>query len=272
VNPRSEPLLWVQLIGLGAVPLELLLLLLLLAGGDPGPLPQLERLLTWGLGAAAPAVWLWRRPADLRSLLLIKGAMPQPTALQLRLASLQSQLVPRLLFALGVAGLLPLLNWLDGRAALASNFSPIQDGARLSSLLLAAMLLAVIVWQWQQLVQSAWLLSRTPAQLEAASDLEPERLSNERSNPGLPLLLLAPLSLEHPPTADGAQRAPLAEPMPEPGPEPGSDPEPATQPGADPEPATQAEPEPEVLTVPIAVEPEQAPEEAEGPDLDQEVD
>jgi hypothetical protein len=250
VNPRSEPLLWVQLIGLGALPLELLLLLLLLAGGDPGPLPQLERLLTWGLGAAAPAVWLWRRPADVRSLLLIKAAHPQPTALQRRMASLQSQLVPRLLFALGVAGLLPLLNWLDGRAALASNFSPVQDGARLSSLLLAAMLLAVIVWQWQQLVQSVWLLSRSPAQLEAAPALEPERLNNERSNPGLPLLLLAPLALEEPPTPNAPAPAPSVEPKPEPTPEP----------------------EPDGLTAPVAVEPEQAPEEPERPELDQEID
>ncbi|MEB3319686.1 MAG: low-complexity tail membrane protein, partial [Cyanobium sp.] len=43
MNPRSEPLLWLQLIALGAVPLELLLLLLLLAGADPGPFPWLER-------------------------------------------------------------------------------------------------------------------------------------------------------------------------------------------------------------------------------------
>jgi hypothetical protein len=252
VNPRSEPLLWVQLIGLGALPLELLLLLLLLAGGDPGPLPQLERLLTWGLGAAAPAVWLWRRPADVRSLLLIKAAQPQPTALQLRLASLQDQLGPRLLFALGVAGLLPLLSGLDGRAALASNFSPVQDGARLSSLLLSAMLLAVMVWQWQQLVQSVWLLSRKPAQLEAAPALEPERMNSERSNPGLPLLLLSPLSLEKPPTPAAPPRPPAVEP--------------------ESEPAAEAEAEADGLTAPVAVEPEQAPEEATRPELDQEID
>jgi hypothetical protein len=258
VNPRSEPLLWVQLVSLGALPLELLLLLLLLAGGDPGPLPQLERLLTWGLGAAGPAVWLWRRPADLRSLLLVKAAPSQATAQQLRLAALQTHLLPRLLFVLGVAGLLPLLGWLDGRAALASSFSPVQDGARLSSLLLAAMLLAVIVWQWQQLVQSAWLLSRSVAQLEAVPPLEAERLSSERSNPGLPLLLLAPLSLEQQARTAAPAGVSAVEASPEPEPEP--------------EPEMEPQPAPEDSGLPVAIEPEQAPEEAERPELDQQID
>ena len=264
MNPRSEPLLWVQLVSLGALPLELLLLLLLLAGGDPGPLPQLERLLTWGLGAAGPAVWLWRRPADLRSLLLVKAAPSQATAQQLRLAALQTHLLPRLLFVLGVAGLLPLLGWLDGRAALASSFSPVQDGARLSSLLLAAMLLAVIVWQWQQLVQSVWLLSRSVAQLEAVPPLEPERLSSERSNPGLPLLLLAPLSLEQQPRTAAPAGVSAIEASPEPEPEPEEEPEPEHEP--------EPQPAPEDSGLPVAVEPEQPPEEAERPELDQQID
>ncbi|MCX5941755.1 MAG: hypothetical protein NTU65_01305, partial [Cyanobacteria bacterium] len=51
-----EPLLWVQLLGLAAWPLEALGLLLLLAGGDPGPFPLVERLFCWGLGALLPAV------------------------------------------------------------------------------------------------------------------------------------------------------------------------------------------------------------------------
>ena len=257
MNPRSEPLLWVQLISLGALPLELLLLLLLLAGGDPGPLPQLEHLLTWGLGAAAPAVWLWRHPADLRSLLLIKAALPEPTAQQRRLAALQIQLVPRVLFVLGVAGLLPLLSWLDGRAALASNFSPIQDGARLSSLLLATLVLAVIVWQWQQLVQALWLLSRSPAQLESAPIEDPAKsLGGERSNPGLPLLLLGPLM----PETRSTPARPAAGPAPNPTVAPTTELE------------QEPDSEPEELVGPVAVEPEQPPKEAESPELDQEVD
>ena len=54
MTPRSEPLLWLQLIAVGVLPLEALLLLLLLAGSDPGPLPGLERLLCWAIGALAP--------------------------------------------------------------------------------------------------------------------------------------------------------------------------------------------------------------------------
>ena len=54
-NPaRREPLLWLQLLGLAVLPLETALLLLVLAGADPGPLPGLERLFTWALGALGP--------------------------------------------------------------------------------------------------------------------------------------------------------------------------------------------------------------------------
>ena len=67
MNARSEPLIWLQLIAVGVLPLEALLLLLLLAGSDPGPLPALERLLCWGLGGLVPALVLWRRPADVWS-------------------------------------------------------------------------------------------------------------------------------------------------------------------------------------------------------------
>ena len=199
MNPRSEPLLWVQLIGLGALPLELLLLVLVLAGGDPGPWPQLERLLAWALGALAPAMLLWRRPADWRSLLLIQSALPTASEQHCRLASLQTQVVPRVLFASGVVALLPLLGWLDAGAAMASRYSPVQDGARLSCMLLAAAVLAVMVWQWQQLVQAIWLLSRNPQQLAAVTPMPPELLERERSSLGLPLLLLETLDLAGPP-------------------------------------------------------------------------
>ena len=56
MTPRSEAWLWVQLIAGAALPAELVLLVLLLGGADPGPLPALERLLSWALGAVAPAL------------------------------------------------------------------------------------------------------------------------------------------------------------------------------------------------------------------------
>ena len=37
MSPRSEPLLWLQLLGLAAIPAELLAVVLILAGADPGP-------------------------------------------------------------------------------------------------------------------------------------------------------------------------------------------------------------------------------------------
>ena len=54
MNPaRREPLLWLQLLGLAALPLEALLLLLVLAGADPGLFPGFE----CGIGTDRFANW-----------------------------------------------------------------------------------------------------------------------------------------------------------------------------------------------------------------------
>jgi len=101
-NPaRREPLLWLQLLGLAALPLEAAALLLVLAGADPGPLPGLERLFCWALGAAGPAVLLWRLPPDLWSLLLLQVPLKGRRPDQLRLSALQGALPLRLLAAAG---------------------------------------------------------------------------------------------------------------------------------------------------------------------------
>ena len=60
------------LLGLAVLPLEAVLLLLVLAGADPGLFPGFERLLTWALGSLGPAVLFWRLPPDLWSLLLLQ--------------------------------------------------------------------------------------------------------------------------------------------------------------------------------------------------------
>ena len=121
MNARSEPLLWLQLVALGAIPLELLGLLLLLAGADPGPLPGLERLLAWAIGVLGPAILLWQRPADVCSLLLVQVPVRGRSEAQLQLAALQSPLPARLAMLLGAAALLPLFWWLDQHAALAAR-------------------------------------------------------------------------------------------------------------------------------------------------------
>ncbi len=240
MNPRSEPLLWLQLIAIGAIPLELLALVLLLAGADPGPLPALERLLVWGLGALAPALLLWRRPADCCSLLVVQVPLGARSVSQRSLAAAQEALPARLLMVSGAAALLPLLWTLDSHAALAGALSPLSNGNRLVSLLLAALLLALLLWQWQQLVQSFWLLSRPPGALAGQPPLSSERLASERLSLGIPLLLLEPLDLDRA-TPESAPAPPAA----------------AVAPSA--------------VGEPVAVEPEQGAADEQGDDLDQEV-
>ncbi|SBO44637.1 low-complexity tail membrane protein [Cyanobium sp. NIES-981] len=198
MTPRSEPLLWLQLIALGAIPLELLLLLLVLAGADPGPVPGVERLLVWGLGALAPALLFWRRPPDCCSLLLIQVPVRGRSLLQRSLSRLQESWPPKLLAVLGAAVLLPLLWTLDSHAAFATRFSPLHSSNRFIALLLSLPLLTVLLWQWQQLVQSLWLLTRSAGQLEAAQPMTPEQLDDQHLCLGLPLLLLDPLAAREP--------------------------------------------------------------------------
>ena len=198
MTPRSEPLLWLQLVALGAIPLELLGLVLVLAGADPGPLPGLERLLTWAIGALGPAILLWQRPADVCSLLVIQVPVKARSRAQLRLAALQSSLLLKLLMAAGAAALLPLFWWIDQHAALATPLSPLAASPRFVGLLLACPLLAVITWQWQQLIQASALLSRNPATLPNCPPLSLQQLDSQRLSLGLPLLLLSPLQTSHP--------------------------------------------------------------------------
>jgi hypothetical protein len=177
------------------MPLEALLLLLLLAGTDPGPVPGLERLLVWGLGVLAPTLLLWQRPADFCSRLMAQVPIKARSDQQRRLASLQDALAPRLLLALGAVFLLPAFWWLDGAAAMAGNSSPLVSGNRLVVLLLAIPLLTLLLWQWHQLSQSLWLLSRPSKDLADAAPLSTTSLENQRLCLGIPLLLLGPLEI-----------------------------------------------------------------------------
>jgi hypothetical protein len=196
---RSEPLVWLQLLGPALFPLEALALLLALAGEDPGPFPVLERLLCWAIGAVAPAVLLARRPADGWSLLLLQVPLRGRRPIQQRLSAVAPSR-PLALASLVVACLLSLvlLNWVDGHGAVATAFSPVAASPRLVGLLLAALLLALMQWQWQQALQAlVWL--RCPAdRLAATAPMQPVTLDQERLSLGLPLLLLDPLRQEEP--------------------------------------------------------------------------
>ena len=315
MNPRSEPLLWLQLVALGAIPLELLLLLLVLAGADPGPLPALERLLLWGVGVLAPALVLWRRPADCCSLLLVQVPQAGRSALQQRLVELQDALPPRLLLVIGSALLLPLLWQIDTRAVIAAPLSPLSDANRLVSVVLAIPLLALLTWQWQQLAQSLWLLARpgdvlaAPAAIPLDAGQAQRQHSNDRLSLGLPLLLLAPLEpIPNPTTSPWTEReqrqgapplsrASAAAGAPEQKLTPADPPQPEPAKSAAPEmvktetaPTETRETEPKPLEdaqeaqpqsaqpddgsfpfEPVSVEPEQAPEDDQGRDLDQQV-
>ena len=160
MKSRSEPLLWLQLIGLGAIPLELLLVLLLLAGSDPGPFPGLERVLTWAFGAVGPSVLLWRMAPDPFSLLLICTPVRLRTPDQLGFSQQPMGLPLKLLLASGTAFLLPLLWWLDNTSVLATSYALLPTPNRVAALVAVAPLLTLMVWQWQQVAQATLLLGR----------------------------------------------------------------------------------------------------------------
>lgn len=255
MNPRSEPLLWLQLVSLGVLPLEALLLLLLVAGQDPGPWPGLERLLCWMLGALAPGLLLWQRPADVWSLLLVQAPLRGRRPDQQRLSSLQEGLALRLGMAFGALLLLPMLWWIDNHAALAHPYSPLSTSPRLLALLLSAAVLAVMLWQWQQLLQALWLLSRPTDSLQMVPAMTSEAMAAQRLSLGLPLLLFAPFQGK-------VQSRPPAPPR--------------TTPQAAktaPEVETEASwiPGGEIAELPVAIPPEEPAANENGEDLNQEI-
>ena len=200
MQPRSESLLWLQCLALGAIPLELLLIRLVLAGADPGPVPGVERFLIWGVGVLAPAVALWRRPADWGSLLLVRQPLANRNSDQLRISASHSGLSSRVAVVMAAIILLPVLWWLDNSAVLASEFSPVSGQSRLVTLLLVSPLLALIVWQAQQLVQAAAkLLGSAATDGSADPAFRADAVSTQRTSLGLQLLNIP--SLDWPETA-----------------------------------------------------------------------
>ncbi len=199
MQPRSEPLLWLQCLALGAIPLELLLIRLVLAGADPGPVPGVERFLIWGVGVLAPAVALWRRPADWGSLLFVRQPLASRNSDQLRISASQAGLSSRAAVVIAAMVLLPVLWWMDDSAVLASEFSPVSGQSRLVTLLLVSPLLALMVWQVQQLIQAAALLLGSPATVAPAdSAFRADAVATQRTSLGLQLLNLPRLEWPEP--------------------------------------------------------------------------
>ena len=211
MQPRSEPLLWLQCLALGAIPLELLLIRLVLAGADPGPVPGVERVLIWGVGVLAPAVALWRRPADWGSLLLVRQPLASRSSDQLRISESHGALSSRVAVVMAAVILLPVLWWLDDSAVLASEFSPVSGQSRLATLLLVSPLLALMVWQVQQMVQAAALLLGSTAPVASTdASFRADAVATQRTSLGLQLLKLPSLEWPEPavkPSSQGADGA-----------------------------------------------------------------
>ncbi|AII48659.1 hypothetical protein KR52_05825 [Synechococcus sp. KORDI-52] len=199
MQPRSEPLLWLQCLALGAIPLELLLIRLVLAGADPGPAPSVERFLIWGVGVLAPAFALWRRPADWGSLLLMRQPLASRSSDQLRISASHGGLGGRVAVVVAAIILLPVLWGLDDSAVLASEFSPVAGQSRLVTLLLTIPLLALIVWQVQQVVQATTQLLGSAATVASTdSALRADAVASQRTSLGLQLLNLPVLEWPEP--------------------------------------------------------------------------
>jgi hypothetical protein len=212
-------------------------------------------LLIWSVGGLATAVALWKRPADWGSLLLVRVPTATRSLEQQTLSGLQGK-VSGFAALLAAALLLPVLWWLDNSAGLIQEFSPLQGQSRLVTLLLSAPLLALTVWQVQQLSQAVlWLIQGELS--DATEVLDQQKLLLERTSLGLQLLRFEPLLWPEPPIKTTQDQAPAqtTEPEPEPNPEPEPEPtgereaetisEPSATPEPEPDSETSQEPEPE---------------------------
>jgi len=193
LSTRQEPILWIQLIGIGVIPLEVLLIKLILAGATSGPIPSLERFLVVLIGIVLPTFLLFKRPADWGSLLLIKIPLKGRSTIQHQISSFQKKTIPQLTFIAGSLFLILIFWKIDQSALLFLEISPFKESSRLITLLFSFPILLLIVWQWHQICQSIWILTRSNEDLEKAKYLDNHQLAKGRINFGLDLFSLPKL-------------------------------------------------------------------------------
>jgi hypothetical protein len=136
---------------------------------------------------------------------------------QQALSAKQGGLISRTSVAVAALGALPLLWWLDDSAVLASEFSPVLGQSRLVTLLISIPVLALMVWQVQQISQAlGWLLPIRNQLDEAAS---PENTAEHNSiaadqqhtSFGLQILRLGRLAWPEPATKPTPEPPPASE-------------------------------------------------------------
>ncbi len=179
MSTYKEPILWIQLLGLGFIPLEFILLRLILAGAPLGPIPTIQRITITGIAILTPTVALFKRPADWASFLFIKLPLKGRSITQHQINNMQLNIIPKLVFILGTI-ILTYCFWLiDGSALLLASISPFHNFSRIVNLIFSIPLLYLITWQWHQICFSIWLLTRREELLTKSEYVTSEQI---RSN------------------------------------------------------------------------------------------
>jgi hypothetical protein len=147
---------------------------------------------------------------------LVRQPLASRNSDQLRISASHGGLSSRVAVVITAVILLPVLWWLDDSAVLASEFSPVSGQSRLVTLLLVSPLLALMVWQVQQLVQAATqLLASSATAAPADSAFRADAVATQRTSLGLQLLNLPALEWPEPavmPSKQGAEEAIAAQP------------------------------------------------------------
>ncbi len=195
MSTSREPILWIQLLAIGTIPLEALLLKIILAGAPLGALVLLQRIIIAFVAIASPTIVLCKRPADWGSLLFCKLPLKSRSVIQHQISSLQSHPFPSAIF--GIGGILGIWGFwsIDESSVLLYGISPFQNLPRFLTLLFSIPILLLIIWQWNQLCQSLWLITRSEERLQKCKFMENKDILKNRFSIGFNTSCLTRLKL-----------------------------------------------------------------------------